>query len=646
MIVPVEWLKQYVNTNKSAKELATSFTALGLMLDRPIATVDGQEVLDLEHRMDRSDWLGILGCARDLAAFENTQLLYPQLNTGTPKALPDNEKIKIEVKDCTTDVHRFYTRIFKNITVKESPNWLKTRLAGYGMPSKNNIVDITNYVMIELGQPMHAQDINKMRSKEIVFRYAKPGESIVTLLGENVKLDPQTFVLTQSDVPTCIGGIVGGKETGVDSTTTQIVLDSGTYNQVSIRKSSRRLKIQNETVLRYDKFLHPQANKIAIERATQLILELAGGECYENYDYYPTPWELKEKTITLARTEKIAGFKVEMESIKRILNAIGYETVDETAEKLTVKVPYFRTDVEVEDDLVADVLRLQNYANIPLKPIHGAPPKEVTPKVFFMEETLRNELVAQGLHEHITEPLVEMDASNNSQIVLQNALTSEKSALRTSIEETLKTVLETYKKHNVHNINIFEIGKEYLMLEQGSGLDKFREDRVLQVLVPPKSTAQQTSAETRKVLYTLFKDLGINSLEVVKNTAAYDIKVEGERVGELKTYGFKLYTESLLNKAQTLDRVRYKVATVTSQDLAIQFEQIPESLGTVILALNNLDNIKSVFVLEDEIYENTILFKIEITSTEEESLTTEKITQVRNTVLTTLASYGGRLKTE
>ena len=164
MKIPLEWLKQYIKTNKSAQELAVSFTALGLMLDKSIYSYENggykTEVLDLEHRMDRADWLSILGCACDIAAFENIELIKPKLYTKKGRALPADEKIKIEV-NCPEFVNRFNTRIFKNIKVGPSPDWLKNRLEAYGIPSINNIVDITNYVMVEQGQTLHAQDIKK-----------------------------------------------------------------------------------------------------------------------------------------------------------------------------------------------------------------------------------------------------------------------------------------------------------------------------------------------------------------------------------------------------------------------------------------------------------------------------------------------------
>ncbi|MFZ2199220.1 MAG: phenylalanine--tRNA ligase beta subunit-related protein, partial [Microgenomates group bacterium] len=269
MKIPLIWLKDYVSTNKSIKEIASDFTQLGLMLDKPL---DETNVLDLEQRLNRSDLLSMIGCARDLAAFEGIKLNYPKVSVKPALPIPGSDKIRIKIE--TPHVRRFQTRIFKGVKVGPSPKWLVDRLKSYGIESKNNIVDITNFVMVEYGQPMHAQDISCLKGKDITIRASCDGEKLTTLLGTQVKLDKDTFVLTSGGEVTVIGGIVGGKNTGVSSSTTDIILDSGNYDSRVIRKTSRRLKIINETVSHYDKFLDPRTIDLALDRATNLILEL------------------------------------------------------------------------------------------------------------------------------------------------------------------------------------------------------------------------------------------------------------------------------------------------------------------------------------------------------------------------------------
>ncbi|MFC1622277.1 phenylalanine--tRNA ligase beta subunit-related protein [Patescibacteria group bacterium] len=549
MRIPIEWLREYVNIDKSAKEIADTFTQLGLLLDKPIKN----NVLDLEHRMDRADWLGIIGCARDLAAFEKLKLKIPE---GYEENVPtvstkDNIDVKVEDKDF---VNRFYTYVFRDITVKNSPAWLKNRLEAYGIPSINNIVDITNYVMVEMGQPLHAHDIDKMEKPEIVFRKAKKGEKITTLLGEEVKLDENTFITSSNGKPTGVGGIVGGNMLKVDKKTKNIVLDSGNYIQNIIRKTSRRLKIQNETVLRDDKFLSPIANELAVKRATKLILEIAGGKVYKNGDYYPKKVRPQKMTLRMGRISKLGGIEFSKKDVVDVLERLGYEILKNTADLITVEIPYFRTDVTVEDDLVADILRMYDYSKIPISLLSTAPPKEITPEIYNFEDKIRDILVASGLHEHITDPLV-----SDGQIKLTNTLSSEKSALRTQVRDTLKVVGKTYRKHKIKNVGVFEIGLNYSMRGDPNKYKSYLETRVVEVLC----------GNPRQILATLLQNLGIQKYILTPNA----VKIGNITIGKLDLGGFYLETEKLLGCSKLPERVVTEIKHYTTEDISLIVEK-------------------------------------------------------------------------
>lgn len=618
MKIPLNWLKEYIKIEKNKKEIAESFTALGLMLDKPSTT----DVLDLEHRMDRSDWLSILGCARDLAAFENTKLIYPEIYESKGAALTSEEKIKIDVT-CPNKVNRFKTIVFKNITVKESPSWLKERLESYGIPSINNIVDITNYVMVEFGQPMHAQDMDKMEAKEIILRDAKPGEKLTTLLGETVELVSENFVLTQNDKPTVIGGIVGGKETGVTETTKNIIVDSGNYNQVFIRKASRKLKIQNETVLRYDKFLHPYLNEIALKRATKLILDLAGGEFYENADWYPNPVEFKKQILTLKRIKQLGGIDFEMTKVKNILNKLEYKIIEESLDQLNLEVPYFRTDVEVEDDIVADILRINNYENIPFELIQVAPPSEITPEIYKFEEKLRDICINLGLHEHITDPLVDKNIFNKTEkdesIILENALSSDKSALRTSINQTLTKVLDTYKKHKINEIGIFEIGKIYSKTVD----NKYNETRFMEIIYLNQSVPLKESSDFfKRILNTLLSELGTDW-----NTA--------QKIWKITPTSVSINLEELIRLQVKTNRVDSEIPNISIEDLSI-ISDINNKFGELFEEIKNTEHVIDLNVIEEfKIGDKTKSILVRI------SLDTSNTQQIRNNIITNINSKNG-----
>jgi len=609
MRIPIEWLNEYIDINNSDQEIAESFTAIGLMQEKPVK--DG--VLELEHRMDRADWLSILGCARDLAAYKEKQLEYPQLYTQKPKKLPKDQKVKIKV-ECKNKVNRFNTRVFKNITVKDSPDWLKQRLEAYGIPTINNIVDITNYVMVELGQPMHAQDVQKMEKPEIIIRDAGEGESVTTLHGDNIKLTPDAFVLTQDDKPTVIGGIVGGETTAVDKKTKNIVLDAGNYNQAVVRKVSRQLKIQNETVLRYDKFLHPKLTEIAIRRATQLILDLAGGECYENKDWYPKKWPEKEQKITLSRLKKLSGLDFETKKVKNILARLEYELISETKDELLYKIPYFRTDVEVEDDLIADVLRINDYKNIPITLIQAPPPKEITSDIYVFEEKLRDLCVQLGLNEYITDPLVPKTDSEQ-EIQLENPLSSEKSALRTSIKQTLSPIAETYKKHFIQKVGIFEIGKTYLK-QNG----KYEEVQKLEIFYQNKGSGLKESAdELKRIVSAILKAIGIpwNKLH---------------EIGEITPTGATLDTAKMLNMGSEYVLITTQIEHKHTQDLSLLID-LDKKFGAIYFDILKFSkHIIDVTVREERMIDDKKAVLVEITfdSSDNEEIKNKLIQHLTN----------------
>lgn len=552
MKIPLIWLKDYVETSKSPQEIAADFTAFGLMLDKPL---DQTNVLDLEQRLNRSDLLSVIGCARDLAAFEGIKLNLPKAHTKPGKKIEEKDKVTITVS--TPAVHRFQTRIFKGIKVGPSPKWLVERLKLYGMESINNIVDITNFVMVEYGQPMHAQDIAKLKGRDITIRQARAGEKLTTLLGTEVKLDPDTFVLTSGGEVTVIGGIVGGKNTGVTETTKDIILDAGNYNSRTIRKTSRRLKIINETVSRYDKFLDPRLIDPALQRATELILELAGGTYYDNDDYYPRPATPKTMSLRLSRLHLLSGMDLSMATAKKILKSLEYIVTEETEDTLTVEIPYFRTDVEVEDDLVADILRIHNYMNIPLLPLTTPVPRDITPSIYRFEERLRDLLIAQGAHEHITNSLV-TSGNESEQVVLANALSSDQNALRTNLVEGLARIRTTYAKHGQKNVTIFEIGKVFAVAN-----NQYLEGRLATV----SFSNTQAAADS---LATLFSSLGIVDYRLVPTKASnVRITINHQIVGTLQPHTYTLVTDQLIEFVRNYTGIVSEFTHTTSLDLSL-----------------------------------------------------------------------------
>lgn len=596
MKLPIEWLKDYVTVNKSPTEIAKSFTALGLMLDKPITG----GVLDLEHRMDRSDWLSIVGCARDLAAYESLPLKLPKLHHGKGKKPSPAQIVPITVK-CPDLVRRFNTRVFRNIKVKESPVWLKKRLEEYGIQSINNIVDITNFVMVELGQPMHAQDLGRFAKQELVIRRARVGETITTLLGDTVKLDADTFVLTQNDTPVVIGGIVGSRATAVDESTTDILLDAGNYDQAHVRKTSRRLKIQNETVIRYDKFLHPHLTEVALDRATELILTLAGGTYYDNVDWYPKKATFKNMVFPLTRLEQMSGMGYDTKKVIRIIQALGYKILKTTKTSLTIEVPYFRTDVEVVDDIVADILRISDYANIPTSLINQAPPDEITSPIYKFEEKIRDALVSLGFHEHITSPIME-SRDNPHQVQLENSFSLDQTALRTSLLDTLSRVTVNYRKHGEEKNQIFEIGNTYSIDGQPDIYESYHETRSIGVFYQNHSDSPyENSQHLKKIFAGLLHTLGLNNLVHKKQEDTVFLFHGNTKVGYIQPQYFELWTEPLFSIPTKLNRIVSGFRNYRTEDLSLLID-LNTPFGPIYQEISRFDkSLVNTEVLEEHL---------------------------------------------
>ena len=582
MIIPLIWLKDYIEIEKTPQEIAKSFTELGLMLEKPILG----EVLELEHRMDRADWLSILGCARDLSGFENVKFIRPKLKSIEVPKVSEKDKVSIEVE--SNKVNRFRTRVFKNVKVGESPDFIKKRLELYGIPVINNIVDITNFVMVEMGQPLHAQDLNKFEKREIILRDSEIGEKIQTLDGSKIDLPERTLVLSQNKSPICIGGIVGGFETRVSSETTEIVLDSGNYNQASMRKTSKKLGIRNETLLRSEKFLSPNLVDEAIIRCTDLILEYAGGVVYENSNYESEKYVAKKMTLTKKRLELVSGGTEYFKNAAHSLRKLEYEVLSENDEKIVVEVPHFRTDVEVEDDIVADILRLYGYSKIQAEKISAPVPEDITPISYSESEYLTNLLVSLGFHEHLTDSIVKYDGIEN-RIPMLNSINSEKDSLRLSIKETLSTVLFNYQKFGKDEVKIFEIGKKYFREN-----DELYEELVLGVIYDISNKDLQ-SLHIRKYIDSIMESLGVSySLQKTKKHISIIDNNSLVEVGYFDGNYVEVFLEKIINnpnfksKKGINGKIVTEIENISKEDLTFVCHE-DFSSGEVLEYVRNLN---------------------------------------------------------
>lgn len=462
MIVPIEWLQEYLElSSMKAEDIAEKFTYIGYMLDRPIQSVNEFTVLDLEVRQNRSDCLSLIGLARELGAVINQHAKVPE-TTDFSQIQSENINITIEDENLC---YRFNTITIQNIKNGSSPDWMKARLEAYGIKSINALVDITNYVMVEYGQPLHAFDAQKLPEKQLVIRPARNNEKIGLLGEKSIALSDDDLVIADSSGPIAIAGIMGGKETCIDENTTQIILEAATYNQANIRRSTIRHDIRTEASTRLEKFLHPFLTELALARAAYLIKEITGGDIIDHTDAYPHKFKNTEIELRFAQVKRLTGIELSKETIIDLLNKLEITTEPLTDVAITCSIPYFRTDLEQEADLIEEIIRIYGYDQIPMTPLDGGVPRDIQSRSFVQEEEIRDLLVGMGYDETITEPLVSHNNSQLDPVMLENSLTSDKTMLRTSLEQSLVHTMNEHKKHNFNVIKLFELGKIYFMSE-------------------------------------------------------------------------------------------------------------------------------------------------------------------------------------
>lgn len=461
MRIPLNWLKEYVDLPSDTEELTKKLTAIGHMQDKKPEQVGDDVVIDLEVRQNRPDCLSILGVAREVAAVTGKMVKAPNIEL---KAQSGQTKEKLYIENTAPDLcHRFNAyriKFRKKNSEISTPQWMIDRLTAYGIKVISPLVDITNYVTIELGEPLHAFDIRHIEANQIVIRKATDAEQITILGGKMLKLTTDDLVIASKSKALSLAGIIGGEESGVQPDTTEIILEAATYNQASIRRSSIRHSVRTEASTRHEKFLHPHLAEVALQRAASLLVELYGGEIVSHADSYPSPVEKTSVTLHLSEIERLGGISISSKQVDEYLQSLGFSIDKVSNGEFRVSVPYWRTDVEQEADLVEEVLRLYGYENIPQSLPPVPPPNNITSYWFRLEEQIRDSMLQLGFDEQITEPLTKK-STEQTQIQLQNALNADKNALRTDLKDGLMHALHHQKKFERTSIQLFELGRVY-----------------------------------------------------------------------------------------------------------------------------------------------------------------------------------------
>ena len=376
---------------------------------------------------------------------------------------------------------RYCASLVEGVKIGPSPAWMQQRLAACGMRPINNIVDITNYVMLEYGQPLHAFDFRRIGGGKIIVRRARAGDKLTSLDGVERALSPEMLVIADQTIPVAIAGVMGGADSEVTEITTSVLLESANFNQVSIRRTSSGLKLRSEASMRFERGISPELTVPALRRATQLMLQIAGGKAGKGIaDAYPGKGEAKTIRLRTSSVRQLLGLELSQEQIINTLTSLGFQCAPMGSAETMVTVPYWRMDVNASADLAEEVARIMGYAAIPTTMLSSELPQQQVNTGLAFREQLRDLVVAAGFQEVITYSLTSQEklakaASADGAIRIANPLSAELEYLRTSLRPGLLSVLAANQKYEEGGIRLFEIGRVFL----GKGNDLPDEREVL-----------------------------------------------------------------------------------------------------------------------------------------------------------------------
>lgn len=429
-----------------------------------------ETVVEFEITPNRPDCLSIIGIAREAAATFGKKLKYPQLEVCETKGDRAEKYASVEILDAEL-CPRYAARVVKNVKIEESPEWMKRRLRAAGMRPINNIVDITNYVMLEFGQPMHAFDIENIADRKIIVRRAKKGEKIDTLDEKKRTLDEDMLVIADGKRPIAIAGVIGGADSEIRESTKTILFESANFNGTSVRITSGKLGVRTEASSRFEKGLDPNMAMKALDRAAQLINMLGAGDAAEGViDCYPHRTEERTVKFDYARINGLLGTNLTENEIVKILESLEL-TVD--TEKKEVAIPTFRGDIETDADLAEEVARFYGYNRIKPTLLEGKATTigRKTRKQIF-EDIIVNTMLSAGLSEAYTfsfmspEEFDKIRLPANSEerkaVVVKNPLSKEQSLMRTTTIPAMLASLSTNYSRKVKQAKLFEFSHVYL----------------------------------------------------------------------------------------------------------------------------------------------------------------------------------------
>lgn len=467
MKLPIEWLKEFVAVKLSPRQLAERLTMAGLEIGA-IEEMEAGAVFDIEITPNRPDWLSIAGIAREVAAITQTPLKVksPASGGGTQRMLPGAGALRIDIEDRQA-CPWYVGRLIEAVSVGPSPDWMQKRLQACGARPVNNIVDVTNYVLFECGQPLHAFDADLLVDTAIRIRRAQAGEALTTLDGISRKLTADVLVIADAKRPVAIAGIMGGSGSGVTGQTKRIVLESALFDPITIRRTARKLGLSSESSYRFERGVDPEGVGFASARAAALIRQLAGG----TETAIKSAGMVSRRRVSIAvepiKVQQWLGVPVKAASLKKTFSSLGCRVIARAGKpSISVTPPPYRRDLVRDVDLYEEVARLIGYdrikASVPCAAI--APAGNKRQEGFFSTQQLRRACAGLGLQEVITWSLISQPElarcgwTARDSVPLVNPLSQDHALLRPSLLPGMLQVIRRNLSQGALGVRIFEVG--------------------------------------------------------------------------------------------------------------------------------------------------------------------------------------------
>jgi phenylalanyl-tRNA synthetase beta chain len=487
MKVQVDWLKEYVEIDAPAAELGHVLTMAGLEIEsHELLDEEKGDVLELNVTPNRGYCLSHLGVAREVSALMGGTFSPPDALKALEKswgATPVAEKIAVENLEENL-CPRYAALVVENVKPGPSPKWLCDRLQAIGLRPINNIVDITNFVMMEYGQPLHAFDRELLSGNKIIIRNASKGEKFTSLDGSELKLDVDALVIADAEKPVALAGVMGGANSQVTDKTKNIVLESACFDSSSIRKASKKYGLRSDSSYRFERGVDIEGIITAQARAACLIKELAGGDiCKGRIDVYPKTRENIQLALRVSRVNQLLGSDFSAEQIKEIISRLGLK-VEAAIEdgNLQVEIPGFRPDLTREVDIIEEIARVDGFDKVAtVFPVASVRPVRISPRQTLLRK-IREVLCHTGFSETVHFSFIEREqaegylssfASTKDKVIpLKNPLSSENDTMRTSLIPGLLKTIQNNLSKGQKPLKLFEIGSVYFLDSQGKRVEK------------------------------------------------------------------------------------------------------------------------------------------------------------------------------